>query len=255
VGNDIIRAIAKLCVEARVHNGTKEGFGRDFQVILPLATSTVWSARSATLMQDMLDQIRSMRKTTIGQKREQLLDDVCQEQPQDSEPTVVAPKRRRIVNDQRTGARVGSEQTCHFGHQTTSSRRGTRSSWHTNPEPSFWQCAPSGCILCSKCYQLGYRQRRDGLAPTAPIAVDVITASVSNTMRPVDLVQSCRSSAAISVRVDDSSFNNAHSSNTAMIGTAVDSSKSGGGFSSMISDVFLERSRVGHANELHDRTV
>ena len=47
---------------------------------------------------------------------------------------------------------------CHFGHTTTSGRRGGKVSWHSNPIVSYWPGkVPGGVTLCSMCYQIGNR--------------------------------------------------------------------------------------------------
>ena len=63
-------------------------------------------------------------------------------------------------------------QRCHFGHTTTSARRGGKETWHTNPCPSFWPgVVPIGHTLCSQCYQIGYRAWARGRPPKIPTYV------------------------------------------------------------------------------------
>lgn len=58
---------------------------------------------------------------------------------------------------------------CYYGHTTTSARRNGKICRQRNPANSFWPGeVASGVRLCSRCYHHGYRQRRNGKAPTQP---------------------------------------------------------------------------------------
>ena len=53
---------------------------------------------------------------------------------------------------------AASQGPCHFGHLTTSGRRGGKTQWHSNPIVSYWLGkVPGGVTLCSMCYQSGNR--------------------------------------------------------------------------------------------------
>ena len=55
---------------------------------------------------------------------------------------------------------------CHFGHHTTSGRKGGKVSWHVNPVFSMWPGkVPGLVVLCSRCYQCGYRAHRKKRMP------------------------------------------------------------------------------------------
>ena len=55
---------------------------------------------------------------------------------------------------------------CHFGHATTSNKKGKRHVWNANPPQSWWPGrVPGGVRLCNQCYQIGYRGTKKGRAP------------------------------------------------------------------------------------------
>ena len=73
-----------------------------------------------------------------------------------------------VVN-KKTAFNITSGGPCHFGHLTTSGRRGGKVHWHCNPPVSFWPGKVPGLVaLCSKCYQQGYRSVSRGTLAVCP---------------------------------------------------------------------------------------